>query len=200
MKKGIFIFLLGLGATFFVACSKSDDPVEEFVNWKENNESYFNSLFSQTSQRIAAGDNSWRIIRKWSLQENVQVSNDNYVIAHVLENGDGADCPLFTDSVAVIYSGRLLPSTSYPTGLVFEKSYVGDFLVETALARGFRISSTSLIDGFATVLQQMHCGDRWEVYIPAAMGYGEVGNSSAGIPGHSVLIFDMKIKDIYHKK
>ena len=37
----------------------------------------------------------------------------------------------------------------------------------------------------------MHVGDRWEVYIPAEMGYGKL--SQPGIPGGSVLIFDIEL-------
>ena len=34
-------------------------------------------------------------------------------------------------------------------------------------------------------------GDRWEVYIPAEMGYGKF--SQPGIPGGSTLIFDIEL-------
>lgn len=194
MKKLFQLLSLVMLTSFFVACSEENDVVEEFANWQETNEKYFNSLFSETSQRIAAGDKSWKLLRKWSLQDSVHANTSDYVIARVLEQGEG-DSPMFTDSVAVIYSGRLLPSKSYPTGYVFDQSFVGDFRPETALARGFRISG--LTDGFATALQYMHCGDRWEIYVPSELGYGTGGSSSAGIPGHSVLIFEMMLKDVF---
>ncbi|MBR5634504.1 MAG: FKBP-type peptidyl-prolyl cis-trans isomerase [Prevotella sp.] len=194
MKKSFLILSLACLTALFVACSEENDTVEEYPNWQETNEKYFNSLFSEASQRIAAGDKSWKILRKWSLQDSVHANTSDYIVAHVIEQGSGTKSPLFTDSVAVIYSGRLLPSTSYPTGYVFDKSFVGDFRPETALARGFRVSG--LTDGFATALQYMQCGDRWEIYVPSAMGYGTSGSSSAGIPGHSVLVFDMMLKDI----
>ncbi|MBR1469807.1 MAG: FKBP-type peptidyl-prolyl cis-trans isomerase [Prevotella sp.] len=194
MKKGIFMFLLGCAATFFVACSEDNDPKEEFPNWQETNETYFNSLYSQASQRIAAGDNSWRILRKWSLQDDVPTTNSDFIIAHVVENGEGTVSPKFTDSVLVAYSGRLLPSLSYPTGYIFDNSYIGEFHPETARARGFRISG--LTDGFSTALQNMHEGDRWEIYVPAALGYGTSDYTEAKIPGHSVLIFDLMLSKI----
>lgn len=195
MKKGLLIFSLACLTVMFVACSEENDTVEEFPNWQETNQKYFNSLFSEASQRIAAGDKSWKILRKWSLQDSIHANTDDYVIAHVIEQGQGESSPMFTDSVAVIYSGRLLPSTSYPTGYMFDKSYDVDFRPETALARGFRISG--LTDGFATALQYMHCGDHWEIYVPSALGYGTGGSSSAGIPGHSVLIFEMMLVDMF---
>ena len=35
-----------------------------------------------------------------------------------------------------------------------------------------------MIDGFATALQYMHPGDRWEIWIPQALGYGSAGSAS----------------------
>ena len=48
-----------------------------------------------------------------------------------------------------------------------------------------------LIEGLSSSMQQMHIGDRWEVYIPAEMGYGKF--SQPGIPGGSTLIFDIEL-------
>ena len=194
MKKGLLIFSLACLTAMFVACSEENDTVEEFPNWQETNQKYFNSLFSEASQRIAAGDKSWKILRKWSLQDSIHANTNDYVVAHVISQGQGKVSPMFTDSVAVIYSGRLLPSTSYPTGYMFDKSYDVDFRTETASARGLRVSG--LTDGFSTALQYMHCGDHWEIYVPSALGYGTSGSSTAGIPGHSVLIFELMLKDI----
>jgi FKBP-type peptidyl-prolyl cis-trans isomerase len=40
-------------------------------------------------------------------------------------------------------------------------------------------------------MQQMTIGDKWEVYIPAEMGYGNI--SQPGIPGGSTLIFEIEL-------
>ena len=48
-----------------------------------------------------------------------------------------------------------------------------------------------LIDGWIIAMQQMHVGDRWEIYIPAEKGYGKF--SQPGIPGGSTLIFDIEL-------
>ena len=47
-----------------------------------------------------------------------------------------------------------------------------------------------LIVGWITALQWMKEGERVELYIPAALGYGTQNQSS--IPANSVLIFDLK--------
>lgn len=51
-----------------------------------------------------------------------------------------------------------------------------------------------LIEGWIVVMQQMCVGDRWEVYIPAEMGYGKF--SQPGIPGGSTLVFDIELLGI----
>lgn len=51
-----------------------------------------------------------------------------------------------------------------------------------------------LIEGWITAVQQMCVGDKWEVYIPAEMGYGRF--SQPGIPGGSTLIFEIELLGI----
>lgn len=51
-----------------------------------------------------------------------------------------------------------------------------------------------LIEGWIIAMQQMHIGDKWEVYIPSEMGYGKF--SQPGIPGGSTLIFEIELLGI----
>ena len=51
-----------------------------------------------------------------------------------------------------------------------------------------------LIEGWIIAMQQMCVGDKWEVYIPAEMGYGKF--SQPGIPGCSTLIFEIDLLGI----
>jgi hypothetical protein len=53
-----------------------------------------------------------------------------------------------------------------------------------------------LIVGWITALQYMKEGDRVELYIPSALGYGTQSQSS--IPANSVLIFDLKLEKVIH--
>jgi len=49
-------------------------------------------------------------------------------------------------------------------------------------------------EGWIIAMQQMHIGDKWEIYIPAEMGYGKF--SQPGIPGGSTLIFEIELLGI----
>ncbi len=53
----------------------------------------------------------------------------------------------------------------------------------------FRLNE--LIEGWIIALQHMCVGDKWEIYIPAELGYGKY--SQPGIPAHSTLIFELEL-------
>lgn len=92
--------------------------------------------------------------------------------------GDGKH-PSPRSIVTAHYTGRTI------NGKQFDSSRGG-----TPLA--FRLSE--LIEGWIVAMQQMCVGDKWEVYIPAEMGYGKF--SQPGIPGGSTLIFEIELLGI----
>ncbi len=191
----IILYLLALLAPvgLLSSCSESDNEEEEFPNWKKTNEQYFNNLYAMAKSSADMGDKSWKVIRQWSLEESTAKDPYDYIVVNVIENGTGSGCPLYTDSVKVHYEGRLLPSTSYPDGYVFDKSFTGEFNPATALPAKFAVSG--MIDGFTTALQYMHIGDHWKVYIPYQLGYGS--SASGSIPAYSTLVFDVTLVSYY---
>lgn len=172
------------------SCSEDDNTVEEFPDWRNRNEAYFNDIYERARDNA---DGSWKLFLNYSLQDTIPTNNDDYIAVQVLEEGTGSGCPMYTDSVLVNYRGRLIPSTSYADGYVFDQSYDGEYNPETAVPAQFYVGG--LIDGFTTALQHMHIGDVWRVYIPYNLGYGESGSSS--IPGYSTLIFDIALVAYY---
>lgn len=174
------------------SCSESNDEVEEYPNWQATNEQFIDKQYAAAKALADGGDTSWKVIRSWSLEENVATHSYDHIIVNVLNNGTGSGCPLYTDSVKVHYSGRLLPSTSYPEGYQFDKSWTGDFHEATAKPAKFAVSG--VVIGFATALQHMHIGDKWRVYIPYQLGYG---STSSTIEPYSTLIFDMELVAYY---
>lgn len=57
------------------------------------------------------------------------------------------------------------------------------------VAPAFRLRD--LIPGWIIALQNMHVGDKWEIYIPAEQAYGRM--NQPGIPGGSTLIFEIEL-------
>eukprot|EP00549_Striatella_unipunctata_P026144 CAMPEP_0118688862 /NCGR_PEP_ID=MMETSP0800-20121206/9154_1 /TAXON_ID=210618 ORGANISM="Striatella unipunctata, Strain CCMP2910" /NCGR_SAMPLE_ID=MMETSP0800 /ASSEMBLY_ACC=CAM_ASM_000638 /LENGTH=176 /DNA_ID=CAMNT_0006586165 /DNA_START=220 /DNA_END=748 /DNA_ORIENTATION=+ len=79
------------------------------------------------------------------------------------------------------YEGRLLDGT------VFDSSY------KRGQPTGF--APNQVIPGWTEAMQLMVEGDKWELYIPSELAYGERGAGS-DIPGGATLIFQMEIVEI----
>ncbi len=187
--------LLGLVlvSVLMMSCKEDDGTTNEFANWQEVNDQYISKLQTMVDQRIAAGDKSWKKIRNWSLEASVAKEASQFIYVHVLTEGKGSGCPLYTDSVKVNYRGRLLPSPSYPSGKVFDQSYTGT-LDDTAQPVKLPAGG-GVVDGFSTALQNMHIGDVWEVYIPYQLAYR--GATKGTLPAYSTLIFNLNLKAYY---
>ena len=192
--------LIALTALTFVACSEKDDAVEEYANWQQTNDLFFSQLLSQARQRVSAGDATWRVIRKWSLQDSIQVSDDNDIVARVISSGQSTQRPLYNDSVRVMYEARLLPSATYTSGRIIDKTFEGEFNPNTAYAKLIGVNSSSTTDGLSTALQKMNVGDRWQIYVPYNLGYG-IENATVNnvlIPAYSTLVYDLTLVATYH--
>ncbi|MSR12150.1 MAG: FKBP-type peptidyl-prolyl cis-trans isomerase [Gammaproteobacteria bacterium] len=100
----------------------------------------------------------------------------------ILQSGptDGA-MPAVTDSVLAHYHGTLTD------GSVFDSS------VERGEPAQFGLSQ--VISGWTEALQLMRVGDKWRLFIPPAMAYGEASPTPA-IPPNSALIFDVELLEI----
>ena len=175
------------------ACSEEEAEAGEWDNWEQRNDAFFASL----ADSLRANPSQWVHVKNFSLDPDQDGQPTDYVYAKVVEPGDGAGSPAYTDSVRVIYQGRLIPSATYPQGYVFDAGSVyGDFSPKTSATRKMLVSA--MTDGFATALQRMHRGERWRLYVPSDLAYGDDGLKESGavvIPGHSVLIFDLMLID-----
>ena len=185
---------LALLTLLLAACAESEAE-GEFDNWKEINDAYIDSIAAVARENA---DGSWTIYKTYNIGDNTGLDGDNklYIYVQVLEEGDGTYSPLYNDSVRVHYSGRILPSASYPLGYQFGKSYNGSTLdTETDVPSLLAVSEN--VPGFATALMYMVEGDRWRIIIPYYLAYGDETNSSSTIPAYSTLIFDAILAKIY---
>lgn len=101
---------------------------------------------------------------------------DKGVYYREIKKGKGGPTPNRGSVVTAHYVGKTI------NGKTFDSSRGG-------VAPAFRLRD--LIPGWIIALQQMHVGDRWEVYIPAEQAYGR--SSQPGIPGGSTLVFDIEL-------
>jgi FKBP-type peptidyl-prolyl cis-trans isomerase len=100
----------------------------------------------------------------------------------VLASGDAnGPMPKLQDTFVAHYAGTLID------GHEFDNSYKRGEPLELPVG--------SVIPGWTQVLQMMHIGDKWKVYIPSDLGYGDRG-AGADIPGGATLVFEMELVGI----
>lgn len=99
----------------------------------------------------------------------------------VLKKGTGKQKPKIDDTVKTHYHGTL------PDGTVFDSS----------VDRGEPISFpvNGVIAGWTEALQLMTVGDKWKLYVPGNLAYGERG-AGTKIGPNQVLVFEVELLDI----
>lgn len=118
--------------------------------------------------------------RKWladKAQEPGVKPIDKGILYKRIKSGDPKGrTPNRNSVVTVHYTGKTI------NGKTFDSSRGG-------VAPAFRLRE--LIPGWIIALQQMHVGDKWELYIPAEQAYDRL--NQPGIPGGSTLIFEIEL-------
>lgn len=104
------------------------------------------------------------------------VTTDTGLQYKIISSGSGK-APLPTDKVTVHYVGKLIDGT------VFDSSEGGDPVT---------LDVDGVIPGWTEALQLMHEGDKWELFIPFPLGYGERG-AGEQVPPYSTLIFEVEL-------
>ena len=95
----------------------------------------------------------------------------------VLVSGDGPS-PISTDTVTAHYHGTLIDGTMFDSSREANKP--------------FTTQVGGVIKGWQEVLQLMRVGDKWKVFIPPELAYGEQG-AGTRIGPHETLIFEMEL-------
>ena len=98
----------------------------------------------------------------------------------ILSEGEGKS-PTNADRVTVHYTGKLTDGTEF------------DSSIRRGQPATFRVDQ--VISGWTEALQLMQEGDKWILYIPYSLGYGERG-SPPQIPPFSTLIFEVELMKV----
>jgi FKBP-type peptidyl-prolyl cis-trans isomerase FklB len=86
--------------------------------------------------------------------------------------------PTTNDQVTVHYTGKLLDGTEF------------DSSVRRGSPATFGV--TQVIAGWTEALQLMREGDKWVLFIPENLGYGDRGAGSQ-IPPYATLVFEIEL-------
>jgi FKBP-type peptidyl-prolyl cis-trans isomerase FklB len=99
----------------------------------------------------------------------------------VLKRGDSTSAtPKTNETFVAHYAGTLIDGTE----------------VDNSYKRGqpLKLPVTQVIPGWTEALQLMHIGDKFKIYLPSDIGYGDRG--SGRVPGGATLIFEMELLGI----
>ena len=118
-------------------------------------------------------------LEKNAQREEIQVTESGLQY-EVMNAGDGAT-PTAESTVRVHYHGTLI------NGDVFDSS------VDRGQPAEFPVNG--VIKGWTEALQIMKTGDKWRLYVPHNLAYGEQG-AGAAIGPYTTLIFDVELLDI----
>ncbi|GHT53713.1 hypothetical protein AGMMS49982_17230 [Bacteroidia bacterium] len=179
MKKTVLFALTAL------ACSACD-----WDNVDEDNTQYDGivaEMLAIQSQALSSPGGRWRVLNDscyneitrnpdWTVVSTPGGSRGVYYRELPNTNVKGDIHPIQTAQVVVNYVGKLGSETVFDQG------------------RGAKFTVNGVVTGFSTALQDMVAGDKWEICIPYALGYGTAGSSS--IPGYSTLFFEIELLEI----
>jgi FKBP-type peptidyl-prolyl cis-trans isomerase FklB len=97
----------------------------------------------------------------------------------VIRSGDGPS-PKATDSVETNYRGTLIDGTEFDSS--YKRGQTAVFPVNGVIA------------GWTEALQRMKVGDKWQIYLPPGLAYGERGAGPIG--PNTTLVFDIELVSI----
>eukprot|EP00744_Colponema_vietnamica_P023304 GILI01033690.1.p1 GENE.GILI01033690.1~~GILI01033690.1.p1 ORF type:complete len:180 (-),score=24.72 GILI01033690.1:64-603(-) len=106
------------------------------------------------------------------------------LLFRIIERGTGDTHPLISTSCDVHYRGTFMDGTP------FDNSY--------DRKRPSNFAPNQVIKGWTEALMLMREGDKWEIFVPYTMAYGDKGKPPK-IPAFSPLVFEMHLLKVHGK-
>jgi FKBP-type peptidyl-prolyl cis-trans isomerase FklB len=142
---------------------------------EQSDESTLNSKVNEMNEAVNAGK---QFLQANALKDGVAVTASGLQYK-VLKSGSGAT-PGLTDTVVTHYHGTFID------GKVFDSS------VDRGEPLEFPVNG--VISGWTEALQLMKEGDKWQLFIPSELAYGERGVGP--IPPNTPLVFEVELIDV----
>jgi FKBP-type peptidyl-prolyl cis-trans isomerase FklB len=176
MKKLLYAVVLAVVASTMLVSCLGDSVYDQYKEWREKNDDWYarQAQSGQYSVCTASWDPSAQVLMRWH--------NDTMQTKNNLK-------PLITSTVDVKYKLRLYDGT--PVDSSYNVVSPADSI--------YRSKVNENVEGWMIALTRMHVGDSCTIIIPYQQGYGSTMTSDLLLP-YSILVFDVKLKDIYKYK
>lgn len=130
----------------------------------------------QSQKAAEEGMRSKKFLEENKKRKGVIVLPNGLQYQVLVSGKSGGRKPTPADTVVVHYVGTLIDGTEFDNSI--KRGEPAEFPLG------------GVIKGWTEILQRMTPGDKWKVYIPSELGYGERG-AGASIPGNATLIFEI---------
>jgi len=151
---------------------------------REALQAYQQALFKKKQEEQAAAAAENKEVGKAWLAENAKkngvITLESGLQYKVLAAGDGESASA-NDTVKVHYRGTLIDGTE------FDSSY--------SRGQPAQFKTTGVIRGWTEALQIMKAGDKWRLFIPSDLAYGDRSQGDKIKPG-STLIFEVELLEV----
>lgn len=134
----------------------------------------------QNAEMAAAAAESEAFLSANAQKDGVMATASGLQYLIVASGAEGGASPTLQDTVLAHYHGTFIDGT------VFDSS------VDRGEPAQFGVSQ--VIAGWTEALQMMKVGDKWRLFIPASLAYGEMGSGPIG--PNTALIFDVELLEI----
>ncbi len=186
MKQALYFIAIICLSVFSLSCEKT----ETFdTRWQDGNEAQFA-----------------KIERDASYTKLESASKNGFIMYKEITDGKTGLIPTFEKTVKILYTGWYkndwtkgdtytdVDGNRITNKIIFDSTNLepngspkGNIIPKEFEIRG-------VVDGFATALQHMGVGDKWEIWIPWRLGYGASGNNT--IRGYTTLVFEIEMIEI----
>ena len=176
------VCVLLFSVLLLTSCKKDDEDDPFLEIWKQQNEKAFNDLALNTDYTKLTMPGSGASI-----------------YYRVIQKGNGKRI-LYNSRAEVFYKGWLVVTNedyNIQAGTVFAQRLFDDgvpfkyALIASSVDANYTYS-TRIEEGWRIALQYMVEGDKWEIWMPYYLGYGE-RNTDNGIPGYSTLAYEIEL-------